>query len=1040
MIWFVTLVLAAWVFTLTSQLGDLRRQVRALEKRVLELMARLEEGPGAPARAAKPKAAPKPAAAARIQALDQKSEPAPVKRTAEALGEALSPRGASIVMPEAAPIAPHTIAPPPRPAGPPARDVIRAWLEQNGLAWAGGAALALGGLFLVTYAAQRGFFTPGLRIAAAVIVGAALLGASEWLKQRVGNPLAAALAAGAGAATLYGAAWASYWLYAFIGLAPAAVLMALISLGLLALAFRHGEPLAMLAVFGGFLAPVVTGPQNWSAPALTGFLALMILTGFGVAAARRWGHAGVITLAGALLWGVAGLAAEDNARVVALAVAPLVLAYAAVEWRRRHDSLEVEAGGSARVFTGLPAYALIGAVLLTSVAWFASMKGAWLPAAAVGAILVALLAAVGDRRGLIPSMFQVLGYLPALGFLGLALRNLSLADRAPAELWGAALIAATAAAGVLATVGGRPQTSRFCAAMGGLAAVILALALSGPLTQPMPWIPDAAAALLLLAGAVVIARTAPEPSRDLPLAIWLWAAGGGALVALQQGIDPRWLPVAAASLSLAAAVLHARLGWRGLAAVMVGSAVASLAALISPAVFYALSEGELRWWALALVAATATALTYAGSRVVRRPDRPRESAEAQSTAALVIGLAGVILLLRHAATVSAVGGGGLDHFTEAGLRTLLILVAGLTSAQSVREDSSPIGRWRGHVLLGVGLAHGVYLQMLTLNPLFADWKPAVVGPPLLDSLALGFLAPAVILGFATWKKVSVNRPLLAAYTIGAGGFAVVWAFMETRRLFQGASLVGGFDGIGRAEAAAYAVLALGVARALVWVGERAAARAWTVSSLAGAFAKTGQSAAWAALALAVLVFGWGASAWWGPIDRPLAGVYATALLFGLYAAGAGATYVLAEALSKDGPTPLSRTARLVGVAIVFALANLVVRFGFHGYDMRPLLRDASLETWTFSAMWGLFGFGLLVYGAARRSNDLRSAGLGVLMLTLAKIFLFDMARLDGVVRAGSFLAVGALLLAAAVIVRRLGGAEALPFGLGGKREAEEPET
>ena len=33
-------------------------------------------------------------------------------------------------------------------------------------------------------------------------------------------------------------------------------------------------------------------------------------------------------------------------------------------------------------------------------------------------------------------------------------------------------------------------------------------------------------------------------------------------------------------------------------------------------------------------------------------------------------------------------------------------------------------------------------------------------------------------------------------------------------------------------------------------------------------------------------------------------------------------------------------------------------------------------------------------------------------------------------------AVGALLLAAAVIVRRLGVAEALPFGLGGKREAE----
>lgn len=53
---------------------------------------------------------------------------------------------------------PVVAAPPPQ-KGPPPREVIHAWLEENGLAWAGGGALALGGLFLVTYAAQRGVFT-----------------------------------------------------------------------------------------------------------------------------------------------------------------------------------------------------------------------------------------------------------------------------------------------------------------------------------------------------------------------------------------------------------------------------------------------------------------------------------------------------------------------------------------------------------------------------------------------------------------------------------------------------------------------------------------------------------------------------------------------------------------------------------------------------------------------------------------------------------------------------------------------------------------
>jgi uncharacterized membrane protein len=79
----------------------------------------------------------------------------------------------------------------------------------------------------------------------------------------------------------------------------------------------------------------------------------------------------------------------------------------------------------------------------------------------------------------------------------------------------------------------------------------------------------------------------------------------------------------------------------------------------------------------------------------------------------------------------------------------------------------------------------------------------------------------------------------------------------------------------------------------------------------------------------------------------------------------------------------------------------------------------GLETWALSGAWGVLGFGLLIYGVARKSNDLRGAGLILLLATTAKIFLLDMARLEGAVRAGSFLALGVLLAAAAVIVRRL---------------------
>ena len=66
-----------------------------------------------------------------------------------------------------------------------------------------------------------------------------------------------------------------------------------------------------------------------------------------------------------------------------------------------------------------------------------------------------------------------------------------------------------------------------------------------------------------------------------------------------------------------------------------------------------------------------------------------------------------------------------------------------------------------------------------------------------------------------------------------------------------------------------------------------------------------------------------------------------------------------------------------------------------------------------------FGLVVLIVGGLRRSLTLRWIGLVVLVGTLAKVLLFDMQRLDGVIRAASFLAVGALLIFGALAARRL---------------------
>ena len=87
--------------------------------------------------------------------------------------------------------------------------------------------------------------------------------------------------------------------------------------------------------------------------------------------------------------------------------------------------------------------------------------------------------------------------------------------------------------------------------------------------------------------------------------------------------------------------------------------------------------------------------------------------------------------------------------------------------------------------------------------------------------------------------------------------------------------------------------------------------------------------------------------------------------------------------------------------------------------MQESTPGGGLETWTFSALWAVFGLVTLSLGTVRRNPTVRWVALAVLMATAAKVLIFDLARLEGIVRAASFLAVGALFLGGALAARRL---------------------
>ncbi|MBX3277153.1 MAG: DUF2339 domain-containing protein [Acidobacteria bacterium] len=117
-------------------------------------------------------------------------------------------------------------------------------------------------------------------------------------------------------------------------------------------------------------------------------------------------------------------------------------------------------------------------------------------------------------------------------------------------------------------------------------------------------------------------------------------------------------------------------------------------------------------------------------------------------------------------------------------------------------------------------------------------------------------------------------------------------------------------------------------------------------------------------------------------------------------------------------------------------AHLLVLFtlsieAFSEFQVRRINVDLSVdEGWTehsnllfaqqmtLSLLWLVYGAGLLLYGIWRRNRIFRWAALGLLAVTIAKVFLVDLASLDRIYRIISFFALGAMLLVISYLYQR----------------------
>ena len=125
-----------------------------------------------------------------------------------------------------------------------------------------------------------------------------------------------------------------------------------------------------------------------------------------------------------------------------------------------------------------------------------------------------------------------------------------------------------------------------------------------------------------------------------------------------------------------------------------------------------------------------------------------------------------------------------------------------------------------------------------------------------------------------------------------------------------------------------------------------------------------------------------------------------------------------DVLAGDRVHPAA-AAGLLGLLLVFWLINLeIADFYSAGRYVevdfsRHLQRDL-----TRSFAWGLYAVTLLVLGLLRRERGLRVVSLGFLMLTVGKVFVYDLAQLSGLYRILSFLALGVSLIVVSLLYQR----------------------
>jgi uncharacterized membrane protein len=307
--------------------------------------------------------------------------------------------------------------------------------------------------------------------------------------------------------------------------------------------------------------------------------------------------------------------------------------------------------------------------------------------------------------------------------------------------------------------------------------------------------------------------------------------------------------------------------------------------------------------------------------------------------------------------------------------------------------------WLAVVVAGLACIAVVFGPALTMEEIGVR--------PNFNGLILRFGLPALAILFAgetlRRKRDGVEAAILQ--TIGLI-LAALFVTMEIRHWANDGSILSDAPP-GLAEQSSYTLAALAFSLGLQRIARQTQSKIYAAGSLVAGVLSA------AAIAVSHFI-----------ISNPLitgdsvgAGKVMNLLVPGYLLPAIGAAWVAAAARSVR-PRWYVLMMAVLALLLAFAYVTLVVRHAYQGeYLDTPDLSDA--ENWTYSAVWLVFGILLLAAGIFLQSTMVRAASALVIAIVVFKVFLFDMAALTGVLRAASFLGLGAVLIVIGRLYQRL---------------------